>query len=425
MPRPLRFGGLSRPKTINIKLPGLRASGSDPDRLRISAETKDKTTYHKRAAMVRELYARGMVELLRARAEGLFSTAELHLAYLGGPEALEKLRRRATTPALFPLVKHYLDASRSRDKAKLAMQLNRFVDFLGSGGRSETTIRSPSDRVAMELAWRTKASISDLSTGSCEAFLGGLSSNRGTSKRANSGATKNRYRAAISGFATYLVSRGVLTDHPIAFKRVRKFAEADPRLPSLTSEERDQYLISAAERRPDLVVLLYLLLHTGADVSEVLSRRVSHIASDSNGRLTIRYKRAKTRTAERTVPVPEPARQALLDHITEHQLANDAEIFGMVKRAELESLHRYASKSIGRSAIRLKDLRHFAAQSWRSVGIGIQTIKEWLGHATIAQTTIYMAYDGPSHNDVLAAERAAKFNRGTAGRVLAFKRRLA
>lgn len=375
--------------------------------------------------MVRELYDRGMIELLRARADGVFTTAELHLAYLGGPEALEKLRRRAMTPALSPLVNQYLEASRSRDKGKLTMQLSRFVDFLGSGGKSEGLVVSTTDHVASKSAWRTNASISDITTTSCEAFLGGLSSNRGTSKRANSGATRNRYRAAISGFATYLVSRGVLSDHPIAFKRVRKFAEADPRLPSLTSEERDQYLISAAERRPDLVVLLYLLLHTGADVSEVLTRRVSHIASDSTGRLTIRYKRTKTRTAERTVPVPEPARQALIDHITEHQLTGDASIFGMVKRAELESLHRHASKSIGRSSIRLKDLRHFAAQSWRSVGIGIQTIKEWLGHATIAQTTVYMAYDGPSHDDVLAAERAAKSNRGTPGRVLAFKRRLA
>lgn len=44
------------------------------------------------------------------------------------------------------------------------------------------------------------------------------------------------------------------------------------------------------------------------------------------------------------------------------------------------------------SELRLKDLRHFAAQSWAAAGARLENIQEWLGHSSITQTMIYSRF---------------------------------
>ena len=60
----------------------------------------------------------------------------------------------------------------------------------------------------------------------------------------------NRYRAALQGFATWLVRCGHLAQHPIAFKAVPKRVEGDHRMPEFSAAEYRDYFAAVAVERP-------------------------------------------------------------------------------------------------------------------------------------------------------------------------------
>ncbi|HVE80408.1 MAG TPA: site-specific integrase [Gemmatimonadaceae bacterium] len=150
-----------------------------------------------------------------------------------------------------------------------------------------------------------------------------------------------------------------------------------------------------------------MLIHTGADVGEVLSRTVRDVTLDRPA-VRVRYRRTKTRTPERFVPVPSDVAAELRGHIANYQLNPGDALFGIFTRGAVEWVHTRARAAIGRSDLRLKDFRHIAAIAWRKAGLDLQTIRDWLGHATINQTVVYSAYGPDDAREAPAAERAAE-----------------
>jgi integrase len=377
----MAWKGLGKPKMVELRMPG---AGLPRDTLRVSLETRDRQLGEARKAMFRDLYARLQFDLLRARQEGQFTTEALHRAYREGEATLKALRHGHEGRLLAPLVQAWQRGYVKVARRQVFNQVNRFL--AQHGGAKATT------------ACLTPANI--------EAFLASLPSGQGrhnkkpspvrprplAGMKPTSGATRNRYRAAISGFCTWLVKHGHLDAHPIAHKRVEKFAESDPRMPApFTPDDTRRYMAVVTRERPDLRPVFQLLLHTGADLGEILARQTWH-AELGRAVPRMRYKRSKTRTPERSVPIPADVAAELRAHVAFHHLANEDPLFGMVTRKHIESLHALAAAEIGRPSLTIKDLRHVAAIAWVEAGVRIDRVSQLLGHSTLSQTMVYITF---------------------------------
>jgi hypothetical protein len=117
------------------------------------------------------------------------------------------------------------------------------------------------------------ATVQDLTAPNVVAFLTQLASRHHYKGRPVSAATKNRYRTVLGGLATRLVKRGVVAEHFIRDTGLSKYPEGGARLPTWTPAERTAYFAAIRELRPEFLPVFHLLANTGADISEVLSRR--------------------------------------------------------------------------------------------------------------------------------------------------------
>ena len=385
MPRRMQFSSKAdRPKDFDLLLPGLRTgSGRSKDRFKCSSETRDAKVYAERKAMIRDLANRLLWPLLRARLEGRFTTTDLHRAYREGDAALTGLLERNRGMLLAPLRDQFIKESAARGKDKYRRQIGRFIDAIG-GDDAATTDRFNTTEIAT--------------------FLADLKDDRRGDGSGASDTTRNRYRAALGGFATWLVRNGHIAVHPIADKRVPKRQESEGRLPEFSGQDYADYFCHAANDDPATVLLLKLLINTGADVGELFAARVSDCQLERRP-ARLRFKRSKTNTPERHVPIAAALRAELVGHIAAHNLRGDDLLFAMVERKQLVAVHRRLRATIHKGLVTLKDLRHVAAITWRRAGIDLQTIQEWLGHATLNQTARYAKYRPDDEEDEKTIER--------------------
>lgn len=376
--------------------------------------------------MIVDLWQRGRRDVLEARLADRFTTDELHIAYKRGEQALEELLQRTTptpTPAdtapesLETSIDEYLAFNvkmRETEKPRVRAMLMRFVEWV-SGAYTPT---------AAPLA----ASVHELTSANVLAFLSQLKSRHHYKGRPVSPATRNRYRTALGGLASRLVKRKLIADHFIRDGGLPKFTEGGARLPTWTPAERAGYFSAIRELRPEFLPVFYLLANTGADISEVLSRRVRDVHFGE--RLTrIDYRRTKTETLPRLVPLHAEYADALGEHIARYSLKLGDLLFGMFGRHEIENNHELARTSIGRGTwremckaaradgkpepkpeecdpIRIKDLRHFSAIAWAMAGVPIERIADYLGHSTIRLTMIYARFRPHDDFDAPLIERA-------------------
>jgi integrase len=348
-----------------------RGSGRQRDRLRASLETSDVEVAGVRTAMLRELQSRvGGLALLRGLYDGRFGVTDLHRAYASGSDALDRLLRREEHGSLADLVTRYVSELRIRSKAKTEMQLGRFVEALGG----------------------EHARLTDVTTDAVQKFLGDIASNRGTSGKPVSGATRNRYRAAISGFCSWCVRKRLLREHPLAWRQVLPFDEGYRRLPTLSAAEYRDYL--AALDWPELALYSKLLIHSGADVQEIANLKVEECELDRE-LPRLRFRRLKVRkTIERLVPIPTEVAIELNNHIVSRQMGPRDVVFADVDAGKAQRRHQQARKAIDKGELRRKDFRHIAAIYWRKGGADLDRVREWLGLTNMQQVQVYAGF-GP------------------------------
>jgi integrase len=376
-----------RPKDIDLIIPGLGlGEGRNTDRFRASSEVWDLKEYKKRQVMIRDLADRLQFSVLRARLEGRFTTADLWRAYRGGKDVLEALCRASDNERLAPLLARYEANSTARDKAKTRIRIQRFIDWSGGVDRATTV---------------------HLTTARFTEFLNELTSLRHHRGDAVKGATKNRYRAALAAFCTYLIRQGHISKHPTAYRALKQFDEGDHRMPELTASEYRAYFETLHVQSPSLVPVVRMLVHTGADVGEVFAATVRHCDLERI-QPRIRLRRTKTRTIERQTPFPIDFVPELRAHIAANALRLDDALFGMFTRASLDRAHQRCRRHIGREDLRLKDLRHIAAIAWMRGDAGLEQVKNWLGHSTINQTIVYANFAPDDDFDAGVAARAVQ-----------------
>lgn len=390
MPKPMKWrrdGTSETPKPIDIRLAGL---GTPGDRLQVSSGVTNRIGYNLRKAALVESWILGGVhrESVRGVALRRFDVNTWYSARQKGTEAIETLLRESGAEPLDDLIRDYLRSSKAGDKPKMRQRLHRFASWVGK-----------------------KPTVADLTTAKVDRFLSELidERTRETTKTPAQGSTVNRYRAALSGLATWAVKNGRLQAHPIAGKKVEKREEPEHRLPEMSPDEYRDYIAHARTERPDLIVMLLLLIHTAPDVGELWTRTARDVDLAA-GRIV--YQRSKTRRfasarRPRMVPVPALVLAELRGHIAEHRLAGSQPLFEMFARGDLEGTHRRAAAAIKRPELTLKDLRHVAAIAWVKAGVHIRLVQRWLGHASLSQTMKYTDYEPDADAASAMAERAA------------------
>ena len=415
---------------IVMILPGgaFAAGTAQVDRFRCSSETRSAKLHSRHRDMMANLYQRGRLDVLHARLAGHFTTTQLYRAFTRGEQAISELMAASVPPS---------PSSENDRREPLREAIEEYLAF--NTGRDDA--EKPRERRLMQryAAWvETEASaagdvgyvatVDDLTSEKVSRYLNSLTSARHGRGHPCSAATKNRNRASLGGLATRLVQRGILTKHFIKDGGLKPFIEAPSRLPDLTAEERAAYLADIEQRTPEFLPVFHLLMNTGADLGEVMSRRVRDV-SFGEKLARIDYRRTKTDTDPRQVPLHPDYARVLREHIARHPLKLNDKLFRMFARGQISNSHEMARTAIGRGTLRemtmaaeregkpaplpeeidvlrIKDLRHVSAITWARAGVRLERISDWLGHADIRMTRIYARFMPADEYDAPFIERA-------------------
>lgn len=376
-----RDGTSESPKPIDLRLGDLR--------LQVSSGVVNREAWELRRNAIKEAWALGGIwrDAVKALQAGRFDVAAFYEARSRGEAGIRALMAAAGSEPLAGLIRDYLKQTKAGDVAKMRQRLQRFARALG---------KAPS--------------VAAVTSASVETFLAGLTDERTTetTKTPAKGSTVNRYRAAIGGLSTWAVKVGRLQIHPIAGKRVEKRAEPHHRLPEMSADEYRDYMVAARNARPDLVIVLQLLIHTAPDVGEVFRLAARDV---DLGARRVRYERSKTARfgpAPRFVPMPSLVVEEIRAHLAEHSLRGSQTVFAMVPRRDVEWLHDRAAAVIQRPELTMKDLRHVAAIAWVKAGVHIRLVSRWLGHRSLAMTMKYTDYEPDAAVAAEMCERAAQ-----------------
>jgi integrase len=119
----------------------------------------------------------------------------------------------------------------------------------------------------------------------------------------------------------------------------------------------------------------------------------------------IAFRRTKTQTNERLVPLPDAWIVARLRLAVPAQAGASYQPFAKLSRDKCWFVHERARDAIGAPSLTIKDLRHVAAQLWRRSGADLETIREYLGHTSLSQTQIYAAFTDDGSTSLRIANR--------------------
>lgn len=203
-----------------------------------------------------------------------------------------------------------------------------------------------------------------------------------------SGATVNRYLAALSSCLSY----GVKTLRWIEknpCEQITKPAESKGRVRFLSEDER-VLLLAACKPHPDLYLAVVLALSTGARQAEIMSLRFGQI---DFGRKVITLDQTKNGET-RALPLVGSA-FALLKERTKVRSLTDDRVFPPTERAkksvylDLRQPWDKAIKEAGIVNFHWHDLRHTAASYLAMSGVSLVEISKILGHRTMQMVSRY------------------------------------
>lgn len=206
-------------------------------------------------------------------------------------------------------------------------------------------------------------------------------------KAKRSGATANRYIAALSSCLSYGVKLEWIDRNPC--ERINKPKESDARVRFLSDEERP-VLLNACRKHPDLYLAVLLSLTTGARQAEIMSLRYGQI--DFN-RKVITLEKTKNGDKRALALVSESL--ALLQERTKVRNIADDRVFPPTKFAkkseylDLRQPWEVALKEAGIENFHWHDLRHTAASYLAMAGVSLVEIAKILGHRSLEMVARY------------------------------------
>lgn len=214
---------------------------------------------------------------------------------------------------------------------------------------------------------------SDFRKATVSAFLAGLDC---------ADPTRNRYRAALSVFAKWLVEREVIETNPV--RDVEGFTEHEPRMVWMTWEKA-QAVCDAAEE--PYRSLLAVVMGTGAEVSTMLVLDRADVDLDAK---TVHLGGTKTRWRNRVARI-EPWALPYLRRAVQGIVAGP--VFPDATEARVRAALKKAQQAVGLSGHRTHDLRHTYAVNALKKGYKPAVVAYQLGHKDATMVTkVYGRY---------------------------------
>jgi site-specific recombinase XerD len=246
--------------------------------------------------------------------------------------------------------------------------------------------------------------VNEMNVDNITGFLNGLEKERGCCIK-----TRNQRLAAINAFAHYVStyapeylewSRLV---HTIPFKKENAKEENGCIIPSMSYLDKNEMnaLLNAPDRkteqgRKDYAMILFLY-NSGARVTEAASLTIGNLLCDNITCPQVRIygKGKKIRTCplwERTVKILNPLIEGRhqSEHVFLNRYGNPVTRFGVYELIERNvAKATLIAPSIAKKNVSPHTIRHTTACHLYEAGTDINTIRAWLGHASVNTTNIY------------------------------------
>lgn len=325
----------------------------------------------------------------------------------------------------------------------LHREASDFLRALHGAGRSPNTIRVYAGRVASFLGWCASQGVdwSSVSLASLARFKHFTEATPGQGGRLRSGTTVNAVLTAVCEFLRFCARTGVIEPSVASqlseprwlrftprgfdagesgqFRTVRaRMLKSRAEMPfpeALTGEQAARVI--ACCQRPRECFMVRLLLDGGLRIGEALGLRRSdlHLLPDSRcvgcavvgAHVHVRHRaNPNGALAKSRFPRTVPASEAVVEAYAGYQFER-AEVLGedssdMVfvnlyhEPAGAPMTYRAAKRFFERVArdcgfpVRPHMLRHTAATSWVRAGTDLDVVRDLLGHASLASTTVYL-----------------------------------
>ncbi len=272
--------------------------------------------------------------------------------------------------------------------APFAAAIERFLRTQEGRNRSPQTLRAYCSDLTQLAAWlRTDNPLltnpADVTGEDLNAFLADLG------RRGLSGVSRARKLAAIREFYRFLTLTGVVEQSPVEGidtpkreKRGRSY---------LTPEEYNRLLASAGGHPRDFCILT-LFLQTGIRISELCELRLEDIdltASTLHVRVgkgmasrTIELEKKSTRSLKTWLSLQE---SSPYDHLFLNRDGKPLKEWGV-----RDLLKKYRVQGGITKKVTPHSLRHTFASAKAQSGVSLFQLKEWLGHARLDTTSIYV-----------------------------------
>jgi integrase/recombinase XerD len=303
--------------------------------------------------------------------------------------------------------------TRLRNPTLLSLVEAYFRSYLAQArGASTHTVRAYRDTLRLLFTFLAERrgcqvaslSLDDLHVDAILAFLSHLETKRG-----NSVASRNIRLAAIRSFFRHLIEHDLT--RVAQYQRVLSLPNKRTRIGAaryLEPQDVKQLLAqpdrSTAAGRRDHALLIFLY-NTGARVGEALGVRVEHLSLVSPRYVRLFGKGAK----ERLCPLWRETAAALTHLPAVREGRSSDRVFcnrageGLTRDGVAYLLRKYArtSPALRRRRLTPHVLRHSCAVALLQAGVDITVIRDYLGHASIATTSRYVATNLQMKRDAL------------------------
>jgi len=307
--------------------------------------------------------------------------------------------------------------SRSKSESLLTLTQTFFQSHLQrTRGASPHTVRAYRDAVKLFflfLAKQKRKSVADLSLDDIQsdtvlAFLEHVEVHRG-----NTSATRNCRLAAIRCFVQHLLRQDMTRAAQYGRILAIQNKKATRRTIAYLEPEEVHALIGAIDRRSPNgdrdQALLLILYNTGARVSEALALRASDVRLERPRQVRLLGKGRK----ERICPLwPETAaalRRIIRSANNEGTLFKNANGTALTRDGVAYLLDKYVRRasdrlpSLRNRRVTPHMLRHGCATALLQAGVDVTVIRDYLGHASVATTSRYIATNLQMKRDALEA----------------------
>jgi len=287
---------------------------------------------------------------------------------------------RNITPKQIP---HYYIMSQDSLKSLLPL----FIADLNDKGRSKSTIlayRADLEQLVSYFTGHNKALASNIKKEDIESFRDSLTNKKYTAK------SVSRKLNAVKTFFRWMVSSGIIRHNPSEEVSHPKIQLILPRFLSPLEYRALRDVVRDDER---IAAIVELILQTGMRISEVANLKLDDI-SDSELRVE-----SYSTQPERSIPLNEPAREALQRYITIRPQTDSPYVFvskngkPLAIRNIRAAIDRYMQKA-GIENFSVNDLRTTFIVENLKAGVDLVLLSQVSGHRRLSTTERYMELAG-------------------------------